>query len=56
MMCWLKKLFRRKWPKVIKITVRDGECNFLDSTFISTNSWNELMPRASEFAQDVMAS
>ena len=56
MMCWLKKLFRRKWPKVIKITVRDGECNFLDSTFISINSWKELMPRASEFAQDVMAS
>lgn len=55
-MSWLRKLFRRKWPKVIKITVRDGDCNFIDSTFISINSWDELIPQSTQFAQDVMSS
>ena len=55
-MSWLKKLFRRKWPKVIKVTVRSGDCEFLDSTFISINSWDELYPQSAQFAQDVMSS
>lgn len=51
-----KWLFKRKWPKVIKVVVRDGDCNFLDSCFISINSWDEVIPRGSQFAQDVMSS
>lgn len=51
-----KWLFKRKWPKVIKVVVRDGNCNFLDSCFISINSWDEVIPQCSQFAQDVMSS
>ena len=55
-MSWFKNLFRRKWPKVIKIIVRDGDCNFLDSCFISINSWDEIMPQGEQFCQDVMSA
>ena len=55
-MNWLKKLFRRKWPKRIRIEVRDGNCQLLDFTYYTINSWDEVIPYGEQFAQDVMST
>ena len=47
---------RFQWPKLIYIEVRDGDCNLLDGTFEYINSWDEVIPLGTAFAQDVMAA
>lgn len=53
-MKWFKRLFRRKWPKLIRFTVRSGDCELLAITYHRVYSWNEVMGIGEKFAQDVM--
>ena len=38
------------------IDVRDGDCNLVGRLRVTINSWDEVFPIGSQFAQDVMAS
>ena len=55
-MKWFKKLFHCKWPKLIRFTVRNGDCELLAITHYIADSWDEVMSFGSEFAQTIMAA
>ena len=55
-MKFLIKLWNRlrDWPKTIRITVRDGDCQLLGSKYVAINSWNEVMKLGADFAEEIM--
>ena len=54
-MKWLKKIFRKKWPKRILIEVRDGDCKLIDFTIVKIYSWDQVMSLGAHFSQEVMS-
>ena len=55
-MKWIKKLFKRKWPKRVRVEVRDGDCMLLDYTHIKIYNLYELDVFCPVFFRKVISS
>ena len=60
MMAFFTNLWRKitntgsRWPKTVVITVRDGDCRFLDRLYVDIYNWNDVMKFGESFCQEVM--
>ena len=54
---WKKiKTIGCRWPKTIRIEVRDGDCALLGVKCFEIKNWNEVIPLGEKFSQEVMAA